>query len=55
LDEGIDVVATDYKSDYIDERAVIKECDLFIVANPYDYFEHLDAILHLAWRNGITS
>ena len=51
-DDGISVIATDFKSNCIDKRAVIKETDLFSQENPFDYFEQPDVVLHLAWRNG---
>ena len=54
LDDGHEVVATDFTSNNIDERAVLKCCDLFSVDNPFDFFEKPDVILHLAWRNGFV-
>lgn len=54
LDDGVTVIAADYKADYIDARAIIKECDLFAVSDPYKYFEEPDVVLHLAWRNGFV-
>ena len=54
LDEGINVIATDYSSENIDERAVIKITDIFSISNPFDYFEQPDVVLHLAWRNGFV-
>lgn len=54
LDNGIDVVATDYKIDHIDSRADCIACDLFSVSEPYDYFGHPDVLLHLAWRDGFV-
>ncbi len=54
LDDEMDVIATDYKVDHIDKRATIKECDLFLIENPFEYFEQPDVILHMAWRNGFV-
>lgn len=54
LDDGIDVIATDIKSNLIDERAVIKCVDLFSVENPYEYFSSPDVLLHMAWRDGFV-
>ena len=54
LDNGHEVVAADYSAEYIDYRAIIKECDLFSVSDPFEYFECPDAVLHLAWRNGFV-
>lgn len=52
LDDGFDVVASDFTSENIDGRAIIKEGNLFEIDNPYEFFEKPDVILHLAWRNG---
>lgn len=52
LDSGVEVIATGRSSEFIDKRAKIKECDLFSVDNPFDYFEKPDAIVHLAWKDG---
>lgn len=54
LDDGIDVIAADFQLANVDDRAEKKECDLFSVTNPYDYFGKPDALLHLAWRNGFV-
>lgn len=52
LDDGIDVIAVDFSTQYIDCRAKRIECDLFNIANPFEYFGHPDVLLHMAWRNG---
>lgn len=52
LDRGDEVVAADFKVEFVDERAVRKACDLFSIKDPYNYFEQPDVILHLAWRDG---
>ena len=52
LDCGNEVIATDFKTDYIDERADRRACDLFSLEDPFNYFEQPDALLHLAWRDG---
>lgn len=54
LDDGIEVVATDFSDKYIDKRAKIKCCDLFHIENPYEYFEKPDILLHMAWRDGFV-
>lgn len=54
IEEGYHVVATDFSSENIDKRAKVKECDLFSVSDPYDYFDKPDVVLHLAWRNGFV-
>lgn len=52
LDDGVDVIATDFFGDYIDKRAEKKCCDLFSLEDPYSYFEEPDVLLHMAWRDG---
>ena len=52
LNGGHTVVAADFRADHIDGRAIKKECDLFSIENPYDYFEQPEVLLHLAWRDG---
>lgn len=52
LDDGIEVIATDFKDDYIDKRADIRLADLFALEDPYTFFGEPDVILHMAWRDG---
>ena len=55
LDDGIDVVATDYSlSNHIDKRAQIIVGDLFKLDDPFDYYGCPDVLVHLAWRNGFV-
>lgn len=54
LDDGVEVIATDFSCEHVDDRAVKKECDLFSVSSPYEYFEEPDVVLHMAWRNGFV-
>ena len=35
-DRGLDVIATDFKCDYVDKRAQSIACNLFEIDNPYD-------------------
>ena len=49
-----DVVATDFNTDGIDERAKAIAGNLFEIENPYEYFGKPDVVLHLAWRNGFV-
>lgn len=52
-DYGIDVIATDFKSTNIDERAIFIEANIFEKKdNWYDFFNKPDVCLHLAWRDG---
>lgn len=52
LNKGHDVVAVDFKTDYVDERAKKLDCNLFEIKEPYKYFDEPDVLLHLAWRDG---
>jgi dTDP-6-deoxy-L-talose 4-dehydrogenase (NAD+) len=52
LDKGIDVVATDFKTNYVDDRANKVDCDLFTVVNPFEFFAEPNVLLHLAWKDG---
>lgn len=54
LNSKIDVVATDFKCAYVDKRAVIRECSLFTIDDPYSYFDKPDVLLHLAWRDSFV-
>ena len=54
LDDGIEVVATDFKDNFIDKRATIIEGDLFNLEKPYEYFGKPDVLLHMAWRDGFV-
>jgi dTDP-6-deoxy-L-talose 4-dehydrogenase (NAD+) len=54
LDKKAEVVAADFSTQYVDERAIRISCDLFEVENPYDYFGKPDMLLHLAWRDGFV-
>lgn len=54
LDNGNNVVAADFKMDHVDDRAEQKNCNLFEVENPYEYFGKPDVLLHLAWRDGFV-
>lgn len=55
LDNGNEVVAACHsRTDVIDSRAEIKQCDLYTIDNPYGYFGEPDVLLHLAWRDGFV-
>lgn len=52
-DDNIEVIAACHsKTDIVDKRAKIKQCDIFAIDDPYTYFEKPDVLLHMAWRNG---
>lgn len=52
LDNGHEIVAVDFATNYIDERAERKACNIFEIENPYQYFGEPDVLLHFAWRDG---
>lgn len=54
LNNGYKVIATDFDTNHIDDRAKKVASDLFTIDNPYKYFEKPDAVLHLAWRDGFV-
>lgn len=40
--------------DIVDKRAEIKQCDIYELDNPYEFFGKPDVLLHMAWRNGFV-
>lgn len=52
LDNGHQVIATDFNVDKCDKRSKNIACDLFSVDDPYKFFANPDIVLHLAWRDG---
>lgn len=52
LDLGKEVIAVDFSTNNVDDRAVKMACNLFEIEKPYDYFGCPDVVLHLAWRDG---
>ncbi len=52
LDRENEVVATDLCVQHIDKRALKKQCNLFDIEDPYEYFDRPDVLLHLAWKDG---
>lgn len=52
IEYGAEVIAADIATGHVDQRAVIKECNLFEVEDPYSFFEKPDVVMHLAWRDG---
>lgn len=54
-DDGQTVVAACHsRTDIVDIRAEIKQCDIYDIDNPYEYFGKPDVLLHMAWRNGFV-
>lgn len=54
VEKGHEVIATDFTTDFIDERAVLIQGNLFNIDNPFEYFGRPDVLLHLAWRDGFV-
>lgn len=54
LEYGHTVIATDFKISNEDKRVIIKECNLFEIERPFEYFDRPDVLLHLAWRDGFV-
>lgn len=54
LNNGHCAVATDFNTQFVDERAERIACNLFEVDNPYSFFGEPDVLLHLAWRDGFV-
>lgn len=54
IEDGVEVIATDFRDCYIDTRAEIIIADLFAIDDPYEYFGKPDVLLHMAWRDGFV-
>ena len=54
LDDGIEVIATDFYDNLIDKRATIIKANLFDIEKPYEFFGEPDVLLHMAWRDGFV-
>lgn len=54
LDTGNEVVAADFITQNVDNRAQKIECNLFGIDDPYTYFGQPDVLLHMAWRDGFV-
>lgn len=54
LDMGHEVIATDLKTDNIDDRAKKMPANIFEINNIYEYFGEPNVVLHLAWRDGFV-
>lgn len=54
-DDGIEVIAVCHsRTDTVDKRAEIKQCDIFTLEDPYNDLNQPDILLHMAWRNGFV-
>ena len=54
LKKNFEIIATDIKIDRNLCNVEIKECDIFSIENPQEYFGYPDIMLHLAWRDGFV-
>ncbi len=54
VNRGMEVLATDFAVDRVDEGAIAVAGDVFSIENPYEYFKQPDIVLHLAWRDGFV-
>lgn len=54
LDAGNDVIAVDFATNNVDERATRIACNMFEVENPFEFFGEPDVLLHMAWRDGFV-
>lgn len=54
-DDGVDVIAVCHsRIDNVDQRAEIKQCDIFSLEDPFFELGEPDVLLHMAWRNGFV-
>ena len=54
FNKGYEVIAADFKTNYVDNRVDRVDCNLFEIEKPYEYFGKPDVLLHLAWRDGFA-
>lgn len=54
LNNGHEVVSTDFATENVDQRADSIACNLFEIEDPYIFFGKPDVLLHLAWRDGFV-
>jgi len=54
LDRGHEVIAIDFNLDHVDKRAKRIVGDIFRIEDWHKYAKGLDAMLHLAWKNGFV-
>lgn len=52
LNNGHQVIATDFETSQVDDRAAKINCNIFQIQKPFKYFGQPDVLLHLAWRDG---
>ena len=54
LDLGQEVIAVDFSTGNVDDRAVKMASNLFEIEEPYQFLDCPDVVLHLAWRDGFV-
>lgn len=54
LDNGSEVIATDFADSFIDKRANVICGDIFSMEDPYTELGKPDLLLHMAWRDGFV-
>lgn len=54
LNNGHQVIATDFDIQHVDERAECHKGDIFALKQPYAELGEPDVLLHLAWRDGFV-
>lgn len=52
LNDGVEVVATDFRTEHVDKGAIRIDTDIFGMEDPYHSLGCPDAVVHLAWRDG---
>jgi len=52
LSDGMEVIATDFSTISVDEKAKRINSNIFKLTNPYEELGKPDVLLHLAWRDG---
>lgn len=51
---GNTVIAAGFKTDKVSEKAIHIDGDMFAVDDPYEYYDHPDVLLHLAYKDGFV-
>ena len=54
VENGQQVVATDFSTQFVCDGAQKVDCDLFALEDPYAYFGEPEVVLHLAWKDGFV-
>ena len=54
LDNNVNVIATDFATNNIDKRAKLIKADIFSDEVEKLFREKIDAVLHMAWRDGFV-